>query len=322
MTIGRLEKQDIRLVWPYEPSDFTPWLSQPENLELLADTLGLGQLHKVDTEVPVGSFRADIICVDSMDNTVLIENQYGASDHKHLGQTLTYLAGKGAKCIIWIAERIKEEHRAVIDWLNEATSLEYAFFGVEIEVWRIGDSLPAPKFEIVSQPNTWERQQKQNVKQSEEEVSHRRVEYWTHFLEYLPKIHGLLHPPKAPRQGWIKLPFSSEMKTPAGGGVFAYRHVAEKRIGVSLTLGRHDQDIFSEWLESISTANFPSLKGGKWSRATNGIYGYSRTIDGDPLDDSDWERQHQWMIDQCQGFARDWAAGLRDHALRLWPEEL
>ncbi|WP_425050265.1 DUF4268 domain-containing protein [Psychromarinibacter sp. S121] len=315
-------KQDIRLVWPYEPSDFTPWLSQPENLELLADTLGLGQLHKVDTEVPVGSFRADIICVDSMDNTVLIENQYGASDHKHLGQTLTYLAGKGAKCIIWIAERIKEEHRAVIDWLNEATSLEYAFFGVEIEVWRIGDSLPAPKFEIVSQPNTWERQQKQTARQPEEEDSHRRIEYWASFLRQLPAIEGLTQPPKAPNHGWVKLPFASGLKIPSSGGVYAYRLVAENRLGVYLSIGRHDPDVFSDWLKSIEAKSYPSLQAGKWSRATNGIYGCYQTTDGDPLDDGDWERQHQWMIGQCQSFARDWRHGLRDDALRLWPEEV
>src|SRR5438874_1222203 len=31
------------------------------------------------------------------------------------------------------------------------------FFGVEVELWRIGDSLAAPKFNTASKPNEWSR---------------------------------------------------------------------------------------------------------------------------------------------------------------------
>lgn len=100
MKIGRLEKMDIRSVWPTEPGNFSLWLAEPQNRTILADALGLGDLTKVETEVSVGTFRADIRCKDAIDNTVLIENQFGRTDHQHLGQTLSYLVGSEAKCTI------------------------------------------------------------------------------------------------------------------------------------------------------------------------------------------------------------------------------
>ena len=62
-----------------------------------------------------------------------------------------------AVTIVWIAERFTDEHRAALDWLNEVTNSEINFFGLEIELWRIGESNIAPKFNIVSQPNDWTR---------------------------------------------------------------------------------------------------------------------------------------------------------------------
>src|SRR5690606_7603008 len=75
--------------------------------------------------------------------------------HSHLGQLLTYAAGLKAVTIVWIAQRFTEEHRAALDWLNEMTLESVNFLGLEIEVWRIGTSNMAPKFNIVCKPNAW-----------------------------------------------------------------------------------------------------------------------------------------------------------------------
>ena len=196
--IGRLQRQNIRDVWPKEDADFTKWLAMQENLELLADTLGLGSLDEVKNEVSVGSFRADVVCEDPNGQKVVIENQFATSDHKHLGQIITYLAGIDAIIVVWIAERIREEHRAAIDWLNEATSLDHSFFGVEIEVWRIGNSDAAPRFEVVVQPNEWKRRQIQRSHQIEMVDYQRRMEYWGLFLATV-----FLNPPERPISGEI-----------------------------------------------------------------------------------------------------------------------
>lgn len=132
--LERLEKIDLRSYWEREDIDFTPWLAEAENIQLLGDTVGL-ELEIEAQEKEVGPFRADILCKDTAnDHWVLIENQLERTDHIHLGQLLTYAAGLNAVTIIWIAARFTDEHRATLDWLNEITNEDFTFFGLEIEL--------------------------------------------------------------------------------------------------------------------------------------------------------------------------------------------
>ncbi|MFO0864561.1 MAG: hypothetical protein U0744_07915 [Gemmataceae bacterium] len=155
--LGRLERAELRTAWSSESSDFTPWLAKEENIRLLGETIGI-ELEVEAEETGVGPFRADILCKDTINGSwVLIENQLERTDHTHLGQLITYAAGLHAVTIVWVAARFTEEHRAALDWLNEVTSEDILFFGLEVELWRIGDSPLAPKFNIVSSPNDWTR---------------------------------------------------------------------------------------------------------------------------------------------------------------------
>jgi hypothetical protein len=156
--LGRLEPVPLREVWPHEANDFTPWLAEPDNLALLGETLRLGDLQVQGTEVPVGNFSIDILARDIEGHVVVIENQFGPTDHTHLGQILTYVAGQeGQATVVWIAETIREEHRAAIDWLNASTVEGFDFFAVEVEALRIGASPPASRFNVVAKPNNWTR---------------------------------------------------------------------------------------------------------------------------------------------------------------------
>src|SRR3954452_4044087 len=158
-TLGRLQTLDARAVWNHEATDFTPWLAEPENLKLLAEALHLGELEVEATEQQVGRFSADIVAREEGENLVLIENQLEPTDHRHLGQVLTYLAGlEGDATVVWIATKVLEEHRAAIDWLNSNTSDRFDFFGLEIEVLQIEGCMPAaPRFNVVAKPNDWSR---------------------------------------------------------------------------------------------------------------------------------------------------------------------
>ena len=152
-SLGRLQRVQLREAWESESGDFTPWLAQSENLSLLGEAIGLN-LELEAQEKGVGLFRADLFCKDTAsDSWVLIENQLERTDHSHLGQLLTYAAGLSAVTIVWIAERFTEEHRAALDWLNEKTGEGINFFGLEVELWRIGNSPLAPKFNVVCKPN-------------------------------------------------------------------------------------------------------------------------------------------------------------------------
>lgn len=152
ITLGRIERVDLRKAFPDEAKNFTPWLAEPANLEELGKALNL-RLEQVSTEESVGGFRADVVCKEATNGaTVLIENQLNRTDHVHLGQILLYVAGLDAATVVWIAQTFLDEHRASLDWLNAKTDPSVRFYGVEISLWRIGSSEPAPKFDIVVQP--------------------------------------------------------------------------------------------------------------------------------------------------------------------------
>src|SRR4051812_30562512 len=207
-SLGRLEPVDVREIWLSEASDFTPWLARKENLDILAGTVGM-DLELEAQERPVGPFRADILCKDiGTDGWVLIENQLERTDHTHLGQLLTYASGLEAVTIVWISARFTEEHRSTLDWLNRITNESFRFFGLEVELWRIGDSPAAPKFNIVSKPNDWSQSVAQAARAIDDaELSETRIlqrDYWTGFDKLLATLGGPVSGGKKPQpQSWM-----------------------------------------------------------------------------------------------------------------------
>ncbi len=160
--LGKIEKiEDLRTIWKHEAHDFTKWLSKDENLEILGNTIDL-ELRLEEMESPVGSFNVDLFAVDENTNRkIIIENQLEDTNHDHLGKIITYASGKGAEIIIWIVKHARDEHKQAIEWLNQHTDNNIGFFLLEIELWKIGDSLPAPKFNVVERPNDWAKTMKE-----------------------------------------------------------------------------------------------------------------------------------------------------------------
>ena len=188
-SFARLADFPLRDAWPNEARDFTPWLVQ--NIGHLSDTVGL-ELEPGETEVAVEQFSADIVATDAKTGSrVLIENQLEASDHTHLGQIMTYLAGLEAKFVIWVARDFEEAHRSAIRWLNDHTADDFAFFAVRVRVVRIDDSPFAPIFEVLEKPNSWERALERKFKQADSELTRLREAFWDRYLERRP---GLFRP--------------------------------------------------------------------------------------------------------------------------------
>jgi len=180
---GRLEEVPLRDVWQNESQCFTPWLA--ENIDRLSETIGL-HLGLTGTEVAVESFSADILARNLSDDThVLIENQLDATDHTHLGQIMTYLAGLEANTVIWIAPSFREPHLSAIRWLNEHTD-GFSFFAVRLRVVRIGESPCAPIFDVVEQPDQWMREVKAQSDPSD--LRNWRAEYWEQLENSVPGI--------------------------------------------------------------------------------------------------------------------------------------
>ena len=186
MGIGKLKEVNIRDLWKHEQYDFSAWLAQEENIELLNEKIGL-TLVDINTEAYVGAYRCDIVAVDETTGTkVIIENQLENSNHDHLGKIITYASGLDAKVIVWIVKEARNEHRSAIEWLNNNTSKEINFFLIELHAYKIGNSDPAPMFDVVEQPNDFIKESKISSSSNTMTKSQsERLEFWNLFNEHL-----------------------------------------------------------------------------------------------------------------------------------------
>ena len=207
--LSKLERVPLREAWKHEAGDFTPWLAEQANLNTLAEALGLSELELVATEHWVGDFKLDILCTDGEDQ-VIIENQLEKTNHSHLGQLIAYAAGVGAKKVIWVAESFRPEHSSALQFLNDNTTEDLAFFAVEVELWRIGDSPLAPKFEVVVKPNDWVKSGRELAKAASSASSTKQLQlkFWLALAEKLKSSSTGIRPQKACAQNRGQCAFS------------------------------------------------------------------------------------------------------------------
>ena len=305
--LGKLESVPLRDIWQTEGGDFTPWLAKEENLKLLGEAIVM-ELELEATEKNVGPFRADILCKNTDDDSwVLIENQIEKTDHIHLGQVLTYAAGLDAVTMVWIASRFTDEHRAALDWLNRITDENFKFFGLEVEAWKIGDSLPAPKFNIISQPNNWSKSISREARKiserapSETETTYGR--YWQQLAKYLEDAGTRLRINNPQPYGYHNL------------------RIAPRGITITITISKNNQqNIVEIYLSnpSYKTAFFNLLLEDKeaieselgfvldWrelpQKKSARIMFIKSNID--PTDEKNWAKQNIWFKDMIEKFDR------------------
>ena len=166
------ETQPFTEGWQSEAA-FDKWLVSEDGLERLQAATHIEiDPESISQQESVGGFSADIVAEDTEGKRVVIENQRGKTDHDHLGKLLTYAdglaAGAGGCHLVWIAENIRGEHRAALDWLNNQTGDDVNFFGLEIKLLKVmrREGQPQegvgllPEFKVVSRPNDWVRESK------------------------------------------------------------------------------------------------------------------------------------------------------------------
>ena len=291
--LGRLERIALRDIWKTEDQDFTPWLAKEENLAVLGETLGM-ELELKAQEKHVGPFRADILCVDTDDASyVLVENQLEKTNHSHLGQLMTYAAGLHTVTIVWIAEKFTDEHQAAMNWLNEITDTKFRFFGLEIELWRIGNSLAAPKFNIVSKPNDWSRSIVKSVEQGDWTPAQKLYYgFWDYFSKYLVKDDPSSSPRAPFAQSWMIFGVGR-----TGTSLFGILKFVDNKIGVRFQTGGEKKEAFYDLLysqkEEIEAELGFSLD---WKRMDGKKYSQvSYLQDANLADNSQWEDYCGWI---------------------------
>jgi len=179
--LAKLQKIDLRDVWSLEP-DFTNWLAQKENLDLLSEEIGV-DIKLIKTEANVGLFKVDILGEEeSSGRKIIIENQLEDTNHDHLGKIITYASGYDAEIIIWVVRDVREEHQRAIEWLNEHTDEKTGYFLIKIELWQIEGSNPAPKFDVLVSPNEWAKAIKASPAGGElSDTKLQQLDFWTKF---------------------------------------------------------------------------------------------------------------------------------------------
>jgi hypothetical protein len=228
--LSKLERVPLREAWKHEANDFTPWLAEADNLNALADDLGLSELLLVAIEHWVGDFKLDILCTDG-DDQVIIENQLDKTNHTHLGQLIAYAAGVGAKKVIWVAESFRPEHASALQFLNDNTTDDLSFFAVEVELWRIGDSPLAPKFEVVVKPNDWVKAGREQARAATSTSPTKQLQqkFWMALIERLAVKAPHIRPQKPRPQHWLNNSIGR-----SGFGLNITANTRDERLGVEL----------------------------------------------------------------------------------------
>jgi hypothetical protein len=196
--------------------------------------------------------------------------------------------------------------------LNSITRDEFYFFGIEIELWRIGTSPPAPRFRVVVEPNEWQRAVTRRVERARSDepvgIDINRVDYWAAFEEVLEERNGPMKPRgRAPRAGAYSFTIASNIY------LWAYRDVARREIGVYLglygpqsaeryqLLAEDKMRIDAELRADESSTKIAQLE---WQeKAVGNNYRVMQKLPGaDVTDERDWPRQHKWLIDRLECF--------------------
>jgi len=261
--LGQIKQVDLRDVFEKEDKDFTPWLK--EHLHILEEKLGLDIIDS-ETEVRVGNLICDIVAKDAESNrAIIIENQFGTSDHEHLGKILTYAAHKDANTIIWIAENFRDEHKKVLEWLNEKVDPETgpSFFAVEIKLIKINDSPPAPCFREVVKPNKWERRVKVSSRLIESERGRKYLDFFSKLVEEYEKINPGWRKVKAQPQNWLK--FSAGRSGLSFEWLFKGNNIFAVRLNIDTEDENENERIFKE-LEKYKDEMEREIGELKWDR--------------------------------------------------------
>lgn len=298
--LSRLKKVDLRKVWNHEAYDFTQWLAEEENIELLGNEIGI-EIVPLETEASVGRFQVDVLAEEAnTGRNIIIENQLERTDHQHLGKLITYSAGIDASIIIWIVKSGLEEHQQAIQWLNEMTDKELNFFLVQIELWQIDDSSIAPKINVLEKPNYWSKDVRKGVETAKlSDTKKLQLDFWTNLKEYSEVNNKGISFRKPRPQHWYDVSFGT-----------SEAHIAlavnTQRNEISCDLYIPDSpDIYQKFYQNkeeieellnykLEWQELPEKKASRVKKAKS----YSITDNKD-----NWEEAFDWMIEQVQKFS-------------------
>ena len=298
---GKLEKVDLRELWRGGIADFNLWLSEEDNIVELGQVTGM-ELQIQKQEIKGGVSQADILCKNLLtDQFVLIGNQLDRTDHTHLGKLLTGAAGMEAVTIIWIAKAFTEEHQAALNWLNEINDQSVRFFGIELEAYKIGDSLPATEFNIVVRPDSWIKTPKQSASsQKLTDIELLQLEYWQELKNFMESNHSMVQLLGTPPKSWFNVAKDK-------GKYFLSVNVNSQDSSLNIWLniiGENAKDDFDKLCENAYKDSLIEVNQDlKWYKIRAKI-GCTVTLKAyaDFMERKDWMNQFAWFKENLEKF--------------------
>jgi len=193
-----------------------------------------------------------------------------------------------------------EEHRAALDWLNRITDEGINFFGLEIELWKIGSSHAAPKFNLSVKPNDWAKTMKEVAEASRSNLTDGQVlqvEYWRSFGAYLTEQKSPSKPPKPYPSNWMGYGVGR-----TGAGMLAILNRNEASVLIETNNREHKAwyHLLLEQKDEIESELGYKLQ---WDERKDNKYASIRVSKKINVSKKDtWLQIHQWMMERMSQF--------------------
>ena len=206
LEIGKRKRVDVKNIWKKE-TEFSNRLVNADGIDLISQDLGI-DVANPRREAKVSNFPCDIVghLAQDENHVVVIENQYGRTDHDHLGKLLTYAAVHQTMTGIWIAEQASDDHRQVIDWLNQNTPPTVNLYLVELKAFCIGESSAAPQLDIICQPNMTVKLTHADQSDTEKARHAWRIKFWEDIQAGVRKVNPPFNLQRPGPDHWSSIP--------------------------------------------------------------------------------------------------------------------
>ncbi len=197
--------------------------------------------------------------------------------------------------------RDKDEHRKALDFLNNRTGEATQFFGVALELWKIGTSDPALKFDLIVTPKDWDPKIQSCA---ETGLGKRYRAFFQPVLDTLHREHQFSRR-EARKTSWYL--FSA---APGLGASFGVSFARDGRPRVEIYIDKGDKDwnkrLF-DYLEERREKIEPKVNGNfVWERLNARRACRISTVRQGSINDDDETLQEirEWMIDRLLAFKR------------------
>lgn len=132
-------KLSLRMVFPNEANDFTPWLASNNIVPIILSKLEEKEFKLWKREVKLGDYRMDMIYQSNdKSKSYIVENQYGLSDNKHFGQIVMYRYLSKISNVLWICDEVSNEHKNIIKEIKDINCIPCS-----VEIYKINDTTGA-----------------------------------------------------------------------------------------------------------------------------------------------------------------------------------